>query len=137
MSALRRASITQLCAADHDNDPQAIAAWVGDRDADAFRALMQETDKQFLIAEINGQMAGLGGVAGAMITLNYVHPDFRFQGVSKAMLAALEGVIAAQGFAHATLVSTTTALGFYQALGWVRTGGGNKEVGYPLNKPLA
>ena len=137
MSALRIASITTLCAADHDNDADVLAAWLANKDGAAFRTMMRDGDSLLLVAEMAGQLVGLGGAAGARITLNYVDPAFRFQGVSKAMLAALETVIAAAGFDAATLHSTATALPFYRGQGWSDAGVGSRLAGYPMCKSLA
>ncbi|MGV8833882.1 MAG: GNAT family N-acetyltransferase [Devosia sp.] len=136
MSALRIASITKLCAPDHDNDPDVIADWIGNKDAQAFRGLMARDDTVLLVAERGGRVVGLGGTAGARITLNYVDPDFRFQGVSTAMLEALERAVAAAGFASASLDSSATALPFYRARGWQEAGDGTKSDGYPMRKRL-
>ena len=63
------------------------------------------------------------GVAAMMeqgkITLNYVAPDARFRGVSKALLACLEKRLKALGIAQCSLESTQTALRFYEAMGYV------------------
>ena len=53
-----------------------------------------------------------------MITLNYVSPDARFQGVSKALLAALERTAAELGLKQCRLESTKTARRFYEAAGY-------------------
>ena len=63
------------------------------------------------------------GVGAALesgeITLNYVLPEARFLGVSKAVLNALEGHLRVNGTTRATLVSTRTAHRFYRAMGYV------------------
>jgi GNAT superfamily N-acetyltransferase len=51
------------------------------------------------------------------ITLNYVAPEARFRGVSKALLRQLEADAKALGIAQSSLESTETALRFYRDLG--------------------
>jgi GNAT superfamily N-acetyltransferase len=74
------------------------------------------------------------------VTLNYVSPDARFRGVSRAMLAAL-GIRAAQrGAARCTLVSTETARRFYRAAGSAQDGPPQGKLGtaggYPMSKSI-
>jgi N-acetylglutamate synthase-like GNAT family acetyltransferase len=47
-----------------------------------------------------------------------VAPDFRFQGVSKALLATLEEKARSLGLPHCALVSTETAQTFFEARGY-------------------
>jgi len=135
MSAIRTASITALCAPDHDNDADTIAAWIANKDGAAFRSMLAG-DAMLLVAERDGRVVGLGGARGARITLNYVDPGCRFAGVSTALLAALEAAIAAQGFASASLDSTATALRFYAERGWRQVGPGSRLAGYRMVKVL-
>jgi GNAT superfamily N-acetyltransferase len=55
------------------------------------------------------------------VLLNYVSPDARFRGVSKALMRTLEDRARAAGIAECSLDSTQTALAFYRALGYERT----------------
>jgi GNAT superfamily N-acetyltransferase len=74
------------------------------------------------------------------ITLNYVSPDVRFQGVSRSLLAALEARAAARGHDRCTLFSTETARRFYRDAGYVDTGPPDSKFGtasYPMAKRLA
>lgn len=74
------------------------------------------------------------------ITLNYVSPDYRFTGVSRALLAALEKRAIERGNDRCTLSSTATARRFYLANGYLETGAarGNfgSQAGFPMAKPL-
>ena len=64
----------------------------------------------FLVAEQACAIVGVGMVDHkGEILLNYVDPEFRFQGVSKNMLAALEGKVRANGIRMCFLQSTETA----------------------------
>jgi N-acetylglutamate synthase-like GNAT family acetyltransferase len=53
------------------------------------------------------------------MTLLYVSPEFRFHGVSKALLAALEADARKLGLPSCALVSTDTAKPFFLAAGYV------------------
>jgi GNAT superfamily N-acetyltransferase len=74
------------------------------------------------------------------ITLNYVSPDARFRGVTRAMLAALEARALARGNDCCTVVSTETALRLYRAAGYVDDGPPPRKFGtsgsYPMVKRL-
>jgi GNAT superfamily N-acetyltransferase len=74
------------------------------------------------------------------ITLNYVSPDARFRGVSRALLGALEARAVQRGSVRCTLTSTETARRFYRANGYVEDGLPVGEFGtsssYPMSKAL-
>jgi len=72
---------------------------------------------------------------------NYVSPDARFRGVSRALLAALESRAAERGARQCRLESTETAHRFYRAAGYADDGPpiGKFGVasGYRMTKALA
>ena len=63
------------------------------------------------------------------ITLNYVAPDARFRGVSRALLRALEARAAERGNIRCTLTSTETAHRFYRSAGYVDDGAPTGKFG--------
>jgi GNAT superfamily N-acetyltransferase len=134
MTALRAASIRQLCSADHRDDPVEIADWIGP--PDKFSRLLAMPTMTMVVAEVDGVMAGLGGFFGDTITLNYVHPDHRFQGVSKAIMADLEARLRASGVNQGRLNTTATALPFYRSIGWIALGEVDSDAGQPMSKSL-
>lgn len=136
MSSQRAASIRDLCSADHHNDPAAIASWIGDGSPDKFIRLFQDAHVTLMVAEIDDELAGLAGLAGDRVTLNYVRPQFRLRGVSKALMLTLERTMRDADVTVGYLVSTATALRFYRAIGWVDAGVGTPEQGYPMEKRL-
>lgn len=140
MSALLTRSIAELCSLDHRDDPAAIAAWTANKTPDGVRHILEHPDVQLFVAERDGAVAAVGCIeAGNQIGLNYVHPDHRYQGVSRALLAAMEQVMRAAGFAEATLKATTTAHAFYRANGWEDAGGrytGRFIDAWPMRKTL-
>ena len=123
MSEVLTRSITELCALDHKNDPAAIAAWTANKTPEGVRRILDNPDVQLFVAEHDGVVAGVGCVqAGNEIGLNYVHPGHRFQGVSSALLAAMEAAMREAGVTKAKLKATQTAHEFYRANGWLDAG---------------
>ena len=72
--------------------------------------------------------------------INYVSPDARFRGVSRALLRALEERAIERGNVRCTLTSTETARRFYQANGYVEdgllAGKFGTRASYAMSKPL-
>ena len=83
---------------------------------------------------------GVGSVTDAgRIGLNYVSPEARFQGVSRALLQALEQRAAQRGNTKVTLESTETARRFYLSNGYTEIGKPIEAFGttsYPMSKVL-
>lgn len=140
MSAVLTASIRDLCTADHRNDPEILAGWLRNKTPEMVLEMLERPGAQFLVAEHDGEIAAVGCLNGPdEIGLNYVAPAHRFQGVSKALLTALEGRIRQSGAAVATLTSTGTAHRFYLANGWEDAGPAEADRGmlcYPMEKCL-
>ncbi|WP_170381909.1 GNAT family N-acetyltransferase [Ruegeria atlantica] len=114
-------SITQLCVADHQNDPQAIEQWVADKDPATIRGWIIDGAGIWL-AEHAGQTAAVGGLRGAEITLLYIDPDHGGHGIGAALLNRLEQEVIASGHSEARLEATRTAQAFYERYGWQLTG---------------
>jgi GNAT superfamily N-acetyltransferase len=94
-----------------------------------------------LVAVEDGGILAVGCVTNAgEINLNYVSPDARFRGVSRALLRALEARAVERGNVRWTLISTETARRFYQAAGYIEdgppTGRFGTGSGYPMSKAL-
>lgn len=102
-----RRSIAELCVADHGNDKAILGRWLANKTPDVFASWLEYTGNTVLVADHNGLIAAVGVVNNdGEITCNYVSPDFRFQGVSKLLLAGLEAVSLKQGNSGTTLFST-------------------------------
>jgi hypothetical protein len=120
MSAVLIASITELCTADHSNDPKALADWLANKTPESVAKWFDNPDSTLVVAEHKGEIAAVGGFnASREITLNYVAPPHRFAGVSTALLEAMELGL---GPGEATLDSTETARKFYMRRGWTAVG---------------
>ena len=117
-TVLRR-SITELCAADHNNDPAWLAGWLANKTPENVAAWITDPDNVVYVAIEDERVAGVAAMGrDGRVSLNYVSPDARFRGVSKALLAALERKAVEWGLAKCRLESTQTALPFYRAAGY-------------------
>ena len=126
-------SITQLCAADHRNDPEIITRWTANKTPDQIKRWFHNTRSAMFVAVTPDQhLAGVGAVdLEGRILLNYVNPGHRGKGVSRAMLKALEAFIRDNNVQVATLTSTRTAKDFYLAAGWQQAGPEEDDFGFP------
>jgi GNAT superfamily N-acetyltransferase len=136
-----RRSIAELCVADHRNDEAVLARWLGNKTPEIFVSWIGQPDNSLLVAAEGGNILAVGSVTDTgQITLNYVSPDARFRGVSRALLGALEARAAERGNTRCTLTSTETARRFYLANGYVEDGLPVKNFGttsgYPMSKLL-
>lgn len=141
MSRVLTASITDLCAADHGNDPAALAAWTRNKTADGVAIMLANPESAIFVAELSGTIGAVGAVNRfGEITLNYVAPEMRSMGLSTAMLARLEEELQFLGFSEGRLEATQTARRFYESRGWRADGPqatGRMVNGYPMRKALA
>jgi GNAT superfamily N-acetyltransferase len=143
VSAISRvliASITELCVADHHHDPVKLTAWTRNKSVEGVSALLANPDMIMFVAEHDIAIAAVGAVTReGGIALNYIAPEARFSGISKAMLMRLEAELVALGFTEGQLEATRTARRFYDGAGWIADGPqatGRKVNGYPMRKRL-
>ncbi len=140
MSEVLCASIRTLCAPDHQDDTEVIDAWTRNKSPRGVRQWFDNPDVSIFVALTGTAVAGVGGIsADGHVILNYVAPDHRFEGVSRAMMARLESELAGRGIAEARLTSTATAHRFYKSIGWSDSGApesGRAVTGYPMSKRL-
>jgi GNAT superfamily N-acetyltransferase len=118
-SNVLRRSIEELCVADHRDDPALKEAWLANKTQQTVRRWIADPAGRVLVAEVDGSVAGVAAVrADGEIVLNYVAPEARFTGVSKALLAAIESYLLDEGVKEARLSSTLTARRFYLEAGY-------------------
>jgi GNAT superfamily N-acetyltransferase len=136
-----RASITELCFADHKGDPRRLGPWLANKTPDDVLRWLTNPVNTVLVVEKDGAILAAGCVTvTGEVRLNYVAPAARFQGVSSALLAEMEAIAARQGHRLCTLVSTGTARRFYESRGF--RDAADAAVGkfglttYPMSKPL-
>ena len=119
IAALVRGSISELCIDDHGGDESRLDQWLADKTENDIAAMIaDDTLSVYVIGCSTGLAAAGCHRDDGVILMNYVSPFYRFQGLSARMIGFLEDSIAAQGRATARLVSTRTAITFYEDRGW-------------------
>jgi GNAT superfamily N-acetyltransferase len=132
-----RRSIAELCGSDHHNDPAVVARWLANKTPENFAAWIADEDNRMFVAVEQGDVLAVGAVrTNGEITLNYVSPDARFRGVSRAMLAQLEATAQAFGNDTSHLISTETARRFYLAAGYQQVGVPEGKFGTTSSYPM-
>lgn len=126
---------------DHNGIDEILQPWLANKTLVNVCRWIKMPHQLMLVAEVNESISGVGlaSVEGTVI-LNYVSPEFRFQGVSKAILKHLEIYLVSCGLPVARLSATSTARQFYFDLGYVAAGepqiGRGGKVSYPMEKLL-
>jgi GNAT superfamily N-acetyltransferase len=136
-----RRSISELCQADHQDDPRNLEAWLSNKTADNVRSWIANPNTYVVIATEDTTIIGVGAVTcSGEIILNYVSPTARFRGVSKTILRWLEARALELGNASCAVTSTETARRFYLSAGYVQQGSPTvnfgRITGYPMVKQL-
>ena len=134
-----RRSIVELCSADHGDDPAILTRWLANKTPEIVASWIARPDNSVLVAVEENRILAVGSVTDAgAIDLNYVSPDARFRGISRAMIGALEARATARGNTRCTLVSTETARAFYRACGYTEDGSPKNKFGtrgsYPMSR---
>ncbi|MDQ0323365.1 hypothetical protein QO002_005571 [Pararhizobium capsulatum DSM 1112] len=118
-----RRSITELCELDHQNRHEALCGWLCNKTPDHVEMWIADPNQTVLVALIGDRIAGVGAAnKNGEICLNYIRPDLRIRGVSKAILFELERYLMANGRTVSHLMSTATAHGFYISAGYMDDG---------------
>ena len=140
IAKLVRSSISELCFDDHEGDADKIDLWLADKTEEHISSWIVAPDLSVFVSTCSTGLAAAGCYRDdGVILMNYVSPCYRFQGLSGRMLACLEASLAAQGLATARLVSTRTAIPFYQDRGWQSYGDPipcHGVTGQPMKKDL-
>ena len=130
-SDLVRRSITELCATDYRDDAQVLARWLANGTPGDFRRWIGSADRSVCVAVgDDGRLAAVGMVAWrGEILLNYVAPEARFLGASKALVAHMEDHLRARGVDRVVLLSTHVACRFYRSIGYEECGRVESQFG--------
>src|SRR5262245_19524436 len=89
--AVLRRSIIELCVLDHQDSPLRLAEWLANKTPEHVAGWIANPDSRLFVAAAAETLLGVGGCrTDGEITLNYVSPDGRFHGISRAMLRHLE-----------------------------------------------
>jgi GNAT superfamily N-acetyltransferase len=136
-----RESISQLCVADHRNDPAILNRWLANKTPEIVAGWAVQKGNSLLLAVEGDAVLAVGSVTDAgEIMLNYVVPAARFRGISRALMKALEARALERGNKRCTLTSTETAHRFYQTLGYIDDGTPMGKFGtrssYPMSKQI-
>ena len=139
IARLLRRSITELCAADHGNDPDILARWLANKTPESVAAWLAAPGQRVVVAEVDGRMVGVAGAReDGSVLRNYAAPGFTRRGVGTALMADLEAWMRARGAREARLESTLTARPFYQAVGYrEHAPPAGPGTGPAMSKPLA
>lgn len=126
MAALHRRSIRELAAEEHS--PAEIEAWASFPEPSVYP--IDDPDVIVLVAERGGELVGLGelDVPGGEIARCYVDPEHAGAGVGRALYDALEQRARAAGLDSLYVESSRNAAGFYERMGFERTGTHAKEL---------
>jgi len=139
--AVLRRSIQECCGEDHQGRPAVLEAWLRNKTPEIVRLWFSSSAGYAVVAEAGGAIVGTALMGGdRSIVLCYLVPEARYQGVGKAMLAALEAEARARGFAALELQSTKSGHTFYRRNGYVDTGVPVSVFGLPaqpMRKDLA
>jgi N-acetylglutamate synthase-like GNAT family acetyltransferase len=120
---LVRRSITELCLADHQDDPAILQKWLANKTPANLRSWIAGPNNHMFVATDGEAILGVASVTtSGEITLNYVSPDARFRGVSRALLRRVEAKAAELGNERCVLTSTGTARLFYLSAGYEEQG---------------
>ena len=137
-----RRSIGELCVADHHNNPDILARWLANKTPEIVASWIANPSSSMLVVVEAGAILAVGAVTDrGEITLNYVSPDARFRGVSRALVRALEERAIERGASQCTLLSTSTGRRFYLGIGYTDDGPRQSKFGdtggYPMSKSLS
>lgn len=120
-SVMRR-SIVECCHEDHAGDRSIVDAWLANKTPETVRSWFQ-SGGYAVVAERDGAVVGTAMLDGeGFVTLCYLVPEARYEGIGKGMLGALEAEARKRGQKHIELGSTKTAYRFYQRNGYADTG---------------
>lgn len=118
-----RRSITELCLADHHDDPAILQKWLANKTPENMRSWIAAPDNYMFVATDGEAILGVASVTtSGEVILNYVSPEARFRGISKALLQRLEAKAAELGNETCVLTSTGTARSFYLSAGYEERG---------------
>ena len=132
-----RRSIAELCGADHHDDPAILHRWLANKTPKIVEGWIAHPDNFVLVAVEEETVLAVGIVRhDGEITCNYVSPDARFRGVSKAMLAQLEATARDHGNDVCNLISTETAHRLYLSAGYEDCGVPQGKFGTTSSFPM-
>jgi GNAT superfamily N-acetyltransferase len=135
-SVVRR-SISELCSLDHQGDPRTLDLWLANKTPANMQRWIREHHVLVAVASEASAILGVAALTSSgEIILNYVSPDARFSGVSKALVGGLEARATKLGIARLTLESSATAVRFYGTIGYTECGAPTQGFGITMGHPM-
>ena len=134
-----RRSITELCHCEHLGDASTLAMWFAKKTGENMRRWINQNH---VFVAIEGKaIIAVGAISNfGEIMLNYVSPDARFRGVSKALIERLETIASELELPVVTLQSSATTRKLYLSAGYRENAlpvkGFGVTFGYPMAKQL-
>lgn len=114
-----RRSIAECCLADHHNDPQVLAAWLGNKTPEMVQGWFASPTNHALVACEGEAVLGVALLTRAgKLALCYLLPEACRQGTGKLLLAAMEAQAREWGVKALQLHSTATAEKFFAREGY-------------------
>ncbi len=133
---LLRASITELCVADHQNDPDTLARWLRNKTTEHFLQWLANVDNFVVVAERENELCGVGSInRKGELNLLYVRPRRQRCGVGRTLLLALEAQATAWAVAEIRLRSSVGARAFYERHEYVSAGDPTVAFGAVIDYP--
>ncbi|MEO7493643.1 MAG: GNAT family N-acetyltransferase [Massilia sp.] len=118
-----RRSITECCTDDHQNRPEILDAWLGNKTPQTVAGWLSAPSNHTVVAEQDGEVVGVALVTQAgKLSLCYVLPEVLHRGVGKALLGAAEAQARAWGVSVLRLHGTASVRDFYARNGYVSAG---------------
>lgn len=117
--ALLRRSILECCVPDHNNDPDVLANWLGNKDPQTV-ATWFASPLNFAVVAVQGeQIVGVGLLTRkGKVCLCHVLPELRHTGIGRSLLNALEKQAIEWCIATVNVASTLVAQAFYRRNGY-------------------
>lgn len=83
-----------------------------------------------LVAELHGQVVGVGALHENEIHRVYVSPDYQGNGIGETLILELEAEAEARGITRLQLQTPVASTDFYEHLGYTNEGKGYAKIGY-------
>lgn len=121
--AVLRRSISELCVADHGNQPDILKNWLGNKTPDNVASWIASPSNHTLVALRDGELVGIALLTQAgKLSLCYVLPEVLHMGVGKLLLQGVEGQARSWGVSVLRLHSSNAGRDFYARNGYILAG---------------
>ena len=111
----------------HLNSPARFYMLSTNVPADLFNEIKED---YALVAELHGQIVGVGALHDNEIHRVYVSPDYQGNGIGETLILSLEAEAQARGVEHLELQSPHDDVGFYEHLGYTNKGTTHAKIGF-------